>query len=180
HARRAVVFSAQLERRRMERVDAVAARCGEAEMQARCWIGHDRPLGLADPKLHAVAPVAKAADALAQARISERLERGIIEALGAAGVYNANGNVIEHVLLLQISVGGRGGRPGCSEARPIAIQLRRAWNSACSCQLLPSSSEHSPSQRKVSAVMSVKLQHSVIPASFFPICTMSLPCARPS
>src|SRR5262245_48595839 len=65
-------------------------------MQARSRVGRDWPLGLADPELHVVAPVTKAVGALAQARISERLERRIVEALGAAGVADPNGNMIEH------------------------------------------------------------------------------------
>src|SRR5262245_9434786 len=80
----------------MEGVDALAGGCREAEMQARSRIRRDRPLRPTDPELHAVAPVTKAVGALAQARISERLERRIVEALGAAGVAHPNGNMIKH------------------------------------------------------------------------------------
>jgi hypothetical protein len=80
HSRLAVVASARAKRCGMERIDAVARRRAEAEVQAGFLIGCDRALCDADPERDGLAPIAEGACALAQTRVAKRLERRVIEA----------------------------------------------------------------------------------------------------
>src|SRR5262249_7227241 len=59
----------------------------------------DRFVGLAEPQRHALLAVAQRALAVAQPRIAERFQRGIVERLGAGDVADADRNMVEHEFL---------------------------------------------------------------------------------
>src|SRR5579864_1069557 len=76
-----VIATAGGKRRLMEGIDALAGGRVEAEMQTRCRIGFDRALAMDDPQHHAILSVAERGVAAAEPRITERLQRGIVERL---------------------------------------------------------------------------------------------------
>src|SRR5829696_320709 len=167
-ARPTVISPAGCKRRSVESIDALARRRGEAEVQPRLFVRGDRVLGGNDPECDGLAPVAERAFPFAQACVAERLQGGVVEAPCRGDVTHADGDMIEHGLLLHDE--------GQRTAQPLT---RRARNSAWVCHEAPPSSDRSPSQRKETGVISLKLQRIAAPASALPSWTMSLPRARP-
>src|SRR5690349_14161194 len=76
--RLAVVPPAGFQRGGVEGVDALARRGIEADVEARLVVGRHRALRRADPQGNAVAPVADRAGLLAEARVAERLQSGVV------------------------------------------------------------------------------------------------------
>src|SRR5262249_46338507 len=105
-------------------VHALAAWRIEAEMQVRLAVRRNRTVGSADPERDAVASVAEGACALAQARIPERLQRGVVEALGLGSIANAVGDMIKQCSLPLVSDWGRCLRSDAT-CMEIGLQLPR-------------------------------------------------------
>ena len=103
HARLPIVSPAMRHRRRMERRDALAARRGEAEVEAGLGIVGNRALGGIDPEAGGLFAVAERRLVGAEAGQSKRLQRRVVKRLGLRDVANADRYVIEHewFLLMQ-------------------------------------------------------------------------------
>src|SRR4029077_19316235 len=118
----------------VEGVHALWRRSGETEVQAGLHIGRHRVRRRTDPERDRSAPVAQRVLALAEALVTERLERRVIEALGRGDIADADRDMADH-LVCSSGIEWKG------------HDLRRARKSACSCQVLPSSRERWPVQR---------------------------------
>src|SRR5689334_12781507 len=101
-ARLAVVAPARGERAGVKGVDAAGVRRHETEMQPGVCIGRHRAGTGVEPQPDAAASVAQVAITLGQALVTQRLEGGIVEALGARQIADADGNVIEHESSLKV------------------------------------------------------------------------------
>ena len=72
-------------------------RC-KAEVQTRLFVGWNRALGLENPERDAVAPIPVTQQRFSspQALVSERLQRGVVEALALVDVPDPDRDVSEH------------------------------------------------------------------------------------
>src|SRR5215469_11681618 len=83
----------------MEGVDRLAARGGEAEMQARPAVRGNRPLRGVYPQHRGFGAVAERRRRVAEALVPQGLQRGVIEALARRDTSDPYGNVVDHWLL---------------------------------------------------------------------------------
>src|SRR5271166_6180632 len=93
-----VVLAALAQSRRMELVDARAARRVEAEMQPRGHVGRGRALGRADPQHHRLVAVAERTCPRVQALVPQRRQRGVVELLGPRQITHPDRDMVEHRL----------------------------------------------------------------------------------
>src|ERR1700676_1491730 len=100
HTRLAVVLAAGLQRRGVKGVDRGAVLGDEAEMQARFGVGLHRLLGGAEPQRDRLVAVAQRGLAIAEAAVTQRLQRGVVELLRAGDVGDADRDMVEHGFLL--------------------------------------------------------------------------------
>src|SRR5208282_1656128 len=89
-AGRAIVAAAGFQRGTVESVDAVPRRSGEVEVQTRFHVNGNGMLRGADPESDRTAPVAERSLALAQALVTERLQRRVIEAFCFGDIADAD------------------------------------------------------------------------------------------
>src|SRR6266576_6543645 len=102
-------------------------------------MGRNRLLDSADPIYNRASPIPERAIGLAEAFVSQRLQCCVVELLRSRNVADANRDMIDHNLFLQ-------------------VETRVTKNSACSQYVLPPSSDRSPSHRNELGVMSVNVQ----------------------
>jgi hypothetical protein len=84
----AIVLPARAQCRRVKRIDGSGIHRSKAEVQTRLFVGWNRALGLDNPERDAVAtiPVTEQGSRGPQALVSERLQRGVVEALASVDV----------------------------------------------------------------------------------------------
>src|SRR5580692_2476254 len=102
-SRLAIVAAAMRHRRLVERLDALAARRSEAEVEPGLWIIAHWLLRRVDPEARGLFAVTERRLVGAETGQSKRLERRVIKRLGLRDVANADRYVVEHewFLLLQ-------------------------------------------------------------------------------
>jgi hypothetical protein len=95
---RTVVMPARGQRRRVKRIDGGDLRSGKAKVQTGLFIGWSRVLGLDNPERDTVAtiPVTQQRSRSAQALVSERLQRGVVETRASVDVPYPDRDVSDH------------------------------------------------------------------------------------
>jgi hypothetical protein len=68
-------------------------------VQARLVVSRNRALRDIDPERDGLAPISERIRSLAQARVTEGLQGGIVETLGRGDVMDADRDMIDHGLL---------------------------------------------------------------------------------
>lgn len=79
-------------------------------MEIRSRVGCYRARNLTDPEGDLFSPISEYVRALAEAGVAERAKCGVVEALGARNIANADRDVIKHRSLLKAPSQARGGR----------------------------------------------------------------------
>src|SRR6185437_13246176 len=129
----AVVAAAMLQRRRVERFDALLARRCEAEMKPGLGIVGDRALRREDPEAGGLLAVAERRFICAEAGDPQRLQRRVVKRLGFRDVANADRYVVEHEKFLPIASSDE---PATARWRPRGDDPNLAWRFAAWGKLL--------------------------------------------